>query len=249
MPLSWSDTLYNYTSKTILQNEIDALDVEGGKWFQCKFCKNPKDPEGKFWGRTAFSEEAITGKQGHLNTKTHREKRETAEQDPSRASKGKGKLAHLLNAGPSTALASTASSAGADAPASDAATEKPKVPLPCQGLGWEITEDFEQWQSLCKTYLTYVAGADRASGKFHIEVENQTYRAKSVDCAEAGIKGFQHGVVCCKPCHKIRCDKDSIAKNSLQSMDDPERHAASTACQPCSMSFGPGAPWHGTVCP
>ena len=140
--------------------------------------------------------------------------------------KCKDALAKLLNAGPSTTPASSASSAVADAPASDAATEKPKVPLPCQGLGWEIAEDFEQWQSWYKTYLTYVAGAERASGKFHIEVENQTYRAKSVDCAEAGIKGFQHGIVCCKPCHKINCDKDSIAKNSLQIVTNWSRHRA-----------------------
>ena len=34
--------LFDYATNTTAHPDIEALDVEGGRWFKCKFCKNPK---------------------------------------------------------------------------------------------------------------------------------------------------------------------------------------------------------------
>ena len=58
MPKLWSEDLYDPNTSTIKHPDIVALDVEHGKWFQCKWCKNPKDlAENKFVCRTPFSTE------------------------------------------------------------------------------------------------------------------------------------------------------------------------------------------------
>ena len=43
MPNKWPEDIYNYNTATIVHDDIEALDFEEGKWFKCKFCKNPKD--------------------------------------------------------------------------------------------------------------------------------------------------------------------------------------------------------------
>ena len=48
MPTSWPDDLYGYNAKQIVHLDIAALDLDNGKWFKRTYCKNPKDPEGKF---------------------------------------------------------------------------------------------------------------------------------------------------------------------------------------------------------
>ena len=66
----------------------------------------------------------------------------------------------------------------------------PKAPPPevqprlwsCEGAGWDITDPGHHWQSLYKTYLFYIAGAEKASNKFSIEVEGGKYSVKAVGC-------------------------------------------------------------------
>ena len=43
MPDKWPEDLFDYATNTTAHPDIEALDVEGGRWFKCKFCKNPKE--------------------------------------------------------------------------------------------------------------------------------------------------------------------------------------------------------------
>ena len=68
MPTQWPDELYDYVAKEIKHADIDSLDLDKGKWFKCKHCKNPKYAEGKFHCRTAFSGEQVNGSRGHMES-------------------------------------------------------------------------------------------------------------------------------------------------------------------------------------
>ena len=43
MPPGWAEDVSNYETKSLVHEDIEAIDLEEGKWFKCKFCKNPKD--------------------------------------------------------------------------------------------------------------------------------------------------------------------------------------------------------------
>ena len=43
MPGKWPEDIFNYATNTVVHPDIEALDVEEGRWFKCKFCKNPKE--------------------------------------------------------------------------------------------------------------------------------------------------------------------------------------------------------------
>ena len=43
MPKGWAEDVYNYETKSLVHEDIEAIDLEEGKWFTCKLCKNPKD--------------------------------------------------------------------------------------------------------------------------------------------------------------------------------------------------------------
>ena len=43
MPDKWPDQVYDYDKKAIAHPDIDDLDLDGGRWWKCKFCKNTKD--------------------------------------------------------------------------------------------------------------------------------------------------------------------------------------------------------------
>ena len=47
--------------------------MKEGLWFKCKYCKNPKDPKGKFACRTPFSVETILPPRGHVSKKSHQD--------------------------------------------------------------------------------------------------------------------------------------------------------------------------------
>lgn len=70
----------------------------------------------------------------------------------------------------------------------------PKAPIRCSGLGWEFTEDPNHWESMYKTYLYYVDGAQKVSAKFTIERHEGKYFAKAQGCTGIGLPGWQHGV-------------------------------------------------------
>ena len=91
--------------------------------------------------------------------------------------------------------------------------------MPCQGMGWEITNDSQPWQELYSTYMFFLEGAAKASTKFTIERVNKAFSAKSSDCTHRGQNGWQHGVKSCKPCHLLRCDHDRVAWTASQSVD------------------------------
>ena len=116
------------------------------------------------------------------------------------------------------ATAATATPAGAAATMPDASWT-PKAPTPCEGFGWEKSEPTLPWQHWYGTYVFFVEGAPKASSKFTIERVGGTFKAKSTDCTGTGLKGWQHKVVCCKPCHTVRCDGERTAKVSVQAMD------------------------------
>ena len=43
IPSKWAEDVYNYEAASLVHEDIEAIDLEEGKWFKCKFCKNPKD--------------------------------------------------------------------------------------------------------------------------------------------------------------------------------------------------------------
>ena len=43
MPSKWAEDVYNYEAASLVHEDIEAIDLEEGKWFKCKFCKKPKD--------------------------------------------------------------------------------------------------------------------------------------------------------------------------------------------------------------
>ena len=43
MPSKWPEEIYDYDAKEVKHPDIESLDLDEGKWFKCKFCKNPKD--------------------------------------------------------------------------------------------------------------------------------------------------------------------------------------------------------------
>ena len=189
-----------HTLKEIVHEDLESLDTAGGKWFKCKYCKNAKDAENKFSCRTPFSAEQVTSKRGHMHNKTHQEQKEHAQTKP----KLKTLLAKQVEQG----------AAKQDAPA-----EVQPRSWPCQGTGWDITDPDQNWQGLYKAYLYFINGADKASSKFTIEVQDAIYRVKSVGCTGSGLLGWQHRVKCCKPCHLLRTDQDQTAKKALQRVD------------------------------
>lgn len=225
MPQVWPEEVYDYLTTAPRHPDIADLDLEEGKWFQCKYCKNPRDVNGKFNCRTAFSAEQIMGKRGHVESNLHKEKKALASQVAT-----PGGLASLFKAAPPDQPQAEGQSeinkqghaepsSGSKNTGGSANELEVALSIPCAGLGWEITEPTTQWYELYKTYLVYVDGAEKASKKFLVESTCGIYIAKSRDCTGVGLKGFQHGVKCCKPCHGVRCDKDQIAKLALMSMD------------------------------
>ena len=75
MPTTWPSELYDYDNNLIVHEGLEALDMEQGKWFRCRLCKNPKGSDGKFSIQTAFSAEQITSARGHMENKTHKDKK------------------------------------------------------------------------------------------------------------------------------------------------------------------------------
>ena len=210
MPTKWTADIFDYDTNTMKHKDVDSLDDEPGEWFKCKHCQNPKASEGKFHCRTAFNGEQFTGPKGHMMNKQHQEK-----------------TAAVVGAGPpsNNVVASLFKAAGGATRATDnkkqavANPQRSEVdksgPLPCDGLGCETTESTTDWAQIYVTYLT----SRRASKKHRVEKIGGRYLAKSVDCHCVGLKGSQHGVKCCKPCHNARCDEDQIAKKAVLSAD------------------------------
>ena len=88
-------------------------------------------------------------------------------------------------------------------------------PKECKGLGLEETHSKDQdWPQLYKAYLHFVQGGPRASSKFSFECVAGNYRAKAQECTGTGLK-WQHGVLCCKACHKVRTGSEQVAKTSI----------------------------------
>ena len=73
MPRQWSDDLYCYTEGQVKHTDIAALDPEG-RWFECKFCTNPRNAKGRFTCKL-FGSSEIIGDRGHITTTTHKEKK------------------------------------------------------------------------------------------------------------------------------------------------------------------------------
>ena len=207
MPTSWPDDLYEYNAKQIVHLDIAALDLDNGKWFKCTYCKNPKHPEGKFWCRTPFSAELVTGRQGHLKSKSHEEKRAQAQ-----AQTPKAGLASFFAAGTAVNAADAAIGSGVPLGAGQAdsallaSSPSAKGQLPCSGLGWGLKDDVDHWQMRYRTYLNFVEGAEKASSKFTVVKYESKYFARSVSCAMVVLPGFQHGIKCCKECPLVRGD-------------------------------------------
>ena len=114
--------------------------------------------------------------------------------------------------------------ASIDAAAASSVAEPQPAPEPkkatvCAGLGWDITDDGQPWQELCKTYLHFIDGAAKASSTFTVDKAEGRFTARAKDCTGIGKAGWQHKVQCCKPCHAVRTDKNHVAKNSLLLMD------------------------------
>ncbi len=47
MPSKWPNELYDYVESKAVHEDIESLDLDEGKWFKCKCCKNQKD-QGSF---------------------------------------------------------------------------------------------------------------------------------------------------------------------------------------------------------
>ena len=197
------------------------------RWFKCRYCRNPKDDEGRFSCRTAFSSEQICGRAGHCGLKTHADKRQQATAKPENAA---APIKMLLvpkaapssqgeAAGSSTDTPTSAAPLQADAPAEEE-EEKPAPPpkKDCRGLGWEETDKGQSWGELYKAYLYFVEGGPNASNKFTIEKTVTSLVPRARDCTHAG-KMWQHGVQCCKPCHLVRTDHNRVAKNAILAAD------------------------------
>ena len=117
MPTHWPEELYDPNTSTVKHPDIAALDVEHGRWFQSKCCKNPKDPaENKFVCRTAFSTEFLVAR-GHFESKSHKDNETAAEKKPPMK-------ALFAAAGPSTQTTS----------APDVSDSAPN--LPCRAKAW-----------------------------------------------------------------------------------------------------------------
>ena len=145
MPKLWSEGLYDPNTSTIKHPDIVALDVEHGKWFQCKWCKNPKDlAENKFVCRTPFSTEFLVAR-GHFESKLHKDNKAAAEKKPG---------LKALFATASSSVETSSAPEVVDVPAIS-----PKPPMPCKGLGWDVTHKDQPWDQYCKTYMFFVEGA------------------------------------------------------------------------------------------
>ena len=218
MPEKWPEDVYNYTTNTVVHEDIASLDLEDGKFFKCKFCKNPRDAENKFCCRTPFSAVQITGKSGHMESKTHKENKDAAQKKPQlKAFVAK----HLPNA--NNPLDPNTSAAPAEGgPQLEGVMEEkptPKAKPVCCGVCWDITEPKGNWQDYCKSYQYFVDGAEEQSGKFYVELQQGRYLVKAIGCTGEGLPGWQHRIKCCKPCHLMRTDSSHVVKNSLQLMD------------------------------
>ena len=144
----WPEDPYDPDTSTVKHADIAGLDVEHGKWFQCKFCKKSKDPaENKFVCRTAFGTEFLAAR-GHLESKSHEQNKAAAQKKPALM---KAMLA--ATAGPSTNAPDVSAAPG------DLPIVSPKATLPCNGLGWDVTHKDQPWQQHCKTYMFFVEGA------------------------------------------------------------------------------------------
>ena len=92
MPQQWEASICEYESKAIAHPQIADLDVEHGKWFQCKVCRNPRSSDGRFDCRTPFSSESITSaRAGHMSKKSHVDRMNAA----SAGSKSSGLMSFL----------------------------------------------------------------------------------------------------------------------------------------------------------
>lgn len=186
---------------------FEKLPLEEGKWFICKFCRNPKDTEGKFGCRTPFSSEQITSvRAGHCAGKAHKEKK--AAQTP---------ITALLAPKNESSGSASVQPAAEPEPQAQPETEQ-KAHKICHGLGFEVTDKDQDWPELYKAYLYFIQGAPKASTKFMVEASAGTYTSRATDCAGIGLK-WQHRVQCCKQCHAVRTDPNNVAKSALLKMD------------------------------
>ena len=194
----------------ILQ-DLESVDVANGLWFSCKFCKNAKDKDGKYYCRSGnpFSPELVTGKAGHFENRTHKERKKAAITSP--ADSPVPAVLQLLAAAPAPALLPAPGEPSATE--ASAPSELPKEVLRCQGLGFEITD--ASWNQLYRLYAYYVEGADRSSKKLVIKSEGEKYSVHSTSCEGEGKKGWRHKVVCCKQCHEARTDPNNSVKVAL----------------------------------
>ena len=89
------------------------------------------------------------------------------------------------------------------------------APIPCQGLGFHITDDKSDWRTTYRVYANYIEGGEKSSTKFGITIANGVYTCTAAGCTGIGKKGWKHKVVCCSLCHAARVDKDQVVKNAL----------------------------------
>ena len=88
MPKQWPPELYDYEGQCVVHSDIKSLDLETGLWFECKHCRNPKDPNGKYYRRSGnpFSPALILGVRGHVESKSHLEKsKPSGQKNPSKS--------------------------------------------------------------------------------------------------------------------------------------------------------------------
>ena len=162
MPQQWEASIYDYESKAIAHPQIADLDVEHGKWFQCKVCRNPRSSEGRFDCRTPFSSESIiSARAGHMSKKSHVDRMNAA----SAGSKSSGLMSFLQVkqelspkeapnselTQPPTLLVEGLTLVPIEATECAAS---PAKKIECQGLGWELADDLA-WINLYEAYLTY----------------------------------------------------------------------------------------------
>ena len=60
MPLQWPEEIYDYEASKLVHVDLEAVDLEAGIWFKCKYCKNQKDV-GSFLVGIAFTKSRDIG--------------------------------------------------------------------------------------------------------------------------------------------------------------------------------------------
>ena len=112
MPMQWPDCIFNHQEDKITHEDIKSIDKEEGLWFQCRFCDNPKDKDGKFFCRSGnpWSAELLTGCNGHLKNRTHKARKETVLKANATDAAAKGGLQRFAVAVPAKKDTNSASS-------------------------------------------------------------------------------------------------------------------------------------------